>query len=1125
VSGDTPLTIPTLKAQALFYYLIATRQPHSREKLATLFWGDTPEPQAKGSLRQALYELRRTLGPEDPSSPGYILADGGVLSFNTDSDYWLDVEEFERRVPGAETSGLEARAQREPDIEDLRQAIELYTGNFLEGFTLKDSYEFDDWSFFERDRLQRAYLGALSTLSDYHAARGEYELAISHAARILTYDSLQESVHRQLMRLYYAAGNRSAALKQYEICKEILARELGVPPLAETTTLYEQILQEKVVISPPSPRPQPATTPRPPAPTPRALLRRPLPAYLHSRMVGREQEWLQLKGYLDEVFQGRGMVVFIEGEVGIGKTRLVQEVMQPLETQVHFLAGRCYEAEMTQPYQPLVDALRSYLPQVAVTELEVPALWLREVSRLVPELAVTLPDLPVNVPLDPAQERSRLFEGVAQFLMGLSQQRPTILFLDDLHWADDSTLALLQYLARATAQSRVLLLGAFRSEEALNSLRQVVRALSQEGFLRCIVLKRLSLPELTAMIRDMAGMREGGERFSQRLYQETAGNPFFTIEVIRSLFEQGVLHQEPGGWTTAWEDFTTNYAQIPIPPSLRQVIQARLERLSDAARQILEVAAVTRHQFYFSTVREASGQPEAVALDSLDQLLQAQLIREVSVSQAGSQYDFTHELIREVAYQGLSGARRQHLHCRVAETLEREHAEELEEVVDQLAYHYLQGGQREKALTYNLLAADKARRVYANDKAVEHYQRALELAREPVTRSTILEHMGDVYTLMGKHERAIASYKAVLESGLPSGNGRQGAEIHRKIARVYERGGDYDRALEHLETGKRLLAADDECLEMARLDDGIALVYIRQGRYAEAVELCRNNLERIATLPSETDTRLERAWLYNTLGSAYLHQSQYDLAIEHFQRSLALREELGDTQGVATLYNNLGVVHYYRGDYEAARQCYQQSFDSKREIGNIYGLAISATNLALMTHHLGDDQRALELIEQALGICKDIEAEWLLPEAYRVLAEIYLAQGRHEQALDSAQQALEKARAIRNCTLEGVALRTLGKVTALGKGEWEVAAEHFARSIAIFQDLGDSHELAKTLYAHGLALQAEGRGEEARAQLQQAAEIFARSGASGRLKRALEAQASVQVPQPIRNKEGVSDRP
>ncbi|MFQ6057383.1 MAG: tetratricopeptide repeat protein [Anaerolineae bacterium] len=1096
-----PVVVPSLKAQALFYYLVTTRQPHTREKLATLFWGDTPERQAKGSLRNALYELRRVLGPED-----YILAEGNALRFNEESDYWFDVEAFEKAIQRAHTR-MQA-GDVKACVADLASCVELYRGDFLEGFTLKDSYEFDDWSFFERDRLQRAYLGALAELSQYHSQQGEYEQAIAYAAQILSYDSLQENVHRQLMRLYYAAGNRSAALRQYETCQEILERELGIPPLAETTELYEQILRQELVV--PS-RVEvvrgPPEVERPPAPP--LLAPRPEPEYLRAALVGREEEYTRLAGYLEEARRSRGRLVFVVGEVGIGKTRLVQEVIQEAGPDIHLLMGRCYESQVMEPYQPLVDALRSVLPAIDLDALSISHLWLREVSRLVPELGERLPHLPLNVPLDAAQERSRLFEGVTQFLIGLSRQRPTILFLDDLHWADPATLQLLHYLTRNLARQRVLLLGAYRSEEAQEPLTSLVRNLRQEGLLSIITLDRLPLEAVTAMIRGMAGMTTGGEKFSRRIYSQTEGNPFFIIEVIRSLFEEGLLRQDEHGWTTDWQDFVTEYAQLPIPASVRDVIQSRLDRLDEGARQALETAAVTRHQFYFSTIKQASGQKEEEALDAFDRLLGAQLIREVEVGVRGSKYEFSHELIREVACQSMSGARRQRLHQRVGETLEAEYQDRLDEVVDRLAYHFTQGGVRDKALTYSIRAGDKARTLYANEKAIEHYQRALQLAEEAEDLSTIYEGLGDVYTLLGKHELAVQSYQAVLDCNGSRLGKRRAAEIQRKIGRVYERSGQYDLALSHLLAGKEILATDGPSLEMARLDDGRALIYIRQGRYGEAIELCEHNLAAIERLTQGGDGRRELAWAYNTLGSAYLYQGHYQQAIEHFQRSLALKEELGDALGRATLYNNLGVVHYYRGDYDQANRYYQRGFEIKKKIGDIYGLAISCTNLGLILYHRRDYAQALQHLSEAVRICQDIEAEWLLPEAHRIMAQVYLALGDVAQAQAHGQTALEIAERLGNEVFVGVAHRVLGRIAALGQREWEKAKAHFARSIEIFESLPNEHELGKSCYEYGLALKEQGDGEGAREQLSRAIEIFARSKATGRLERAREVYESI----------------
>jgi DNA-binding SARP family transcriptional activator len=1122
-------TFGSLKAQALFYYLIATRQLHAREKLAALFWGDTPDRQAKGSLRNALYELRRSLDPAN--GPSYVRTQGGNLVFNRETEYWLDVEAFEQIIARA---GLKAEGSEVSNLQLLEEAVGLYRSDFLDGFALKDAYDFDDWVFFERDRLQRLFLGALSELSEGYAAQGDFTQAIACLTRILSVDNLQEHVHRQLMRLYYAAGNRNAALRQYETCKAIMERELGVAPLAETTGLYEQILNQTL---------PPPVTPRPPLPLgeevpkagvreqparPRPLFSRPLPSYLSAALIGRQAECDRLRSYLEAACQGNGRLVLVEGEVGVGKTRLVQEALGDEEEQLYLLAGRCYESEVARPYQAVVEALRDFVRReeevqgdglyAFLTSLLTP-LWLAEISRLLPELCEAIPNLPVNAPLDATQERSRLFEAVAQLLIALGRVKPIVLFLDDLHWADEDSLQLLQYLARATRREQVLLLAAYRSEEQDEPLTRLMRGLAQEGCLERIALRRLTLDELTAMIRSMAGMTSGGERFSRRIYQETAGNPFFTTEVIRSLFEAGVLRQEAGGWTTAWQDFVTGYQQIPIPPSVRDVIHARLDRLDEATRQLLETAAVARHQFTFATVWEASGKDELAALDAFDRMLQAQFIRELPDSggliAGGTRYEFSHEMVREVAYQRLSGARRQHLHRRVAETLERQAGDDVDEVVDQLAFHYAQAGDRDKALHYALQAGDRAARLYAHEKALEHYSRALELARDSEQQAAVHERLGDVYTLLGQHDQAIDAYQAVLKIRARPGTGSSKsppgtvAEIHRKIARVYERSGDYGQALEHLTVGRALLLSEEDPLETARLDDGIALVYIRQSRYAEAVELCQRNLEHLARLPASVDARTERTWLDNTLGSAYLHLGNYSQAIQHFQQSLALRKAIGDTQGVATLYNNLGVVHYFQGDYDQARPYYEKSFAIKKEIGDIYGLAISATNLGLVQMRLGQFERALENLRTAVDICKDIEATWLLPEAYRILAETYLALEDVGQAERHSQLALDAAQASNSPVLTGVAHRTLGKVAAHGRHDWDEAACQFQQSVSIFESLGNAHELGKTCYAYGVVLAAQGQRAEARTQLERAVEIFNQSGATGRLARARAALAGL----------------
>jgi predicted ATPase len=808
-----------------------------------------------------------------------------------------------------------------------------------------------------------------------------------------------------------------------------------------------------------------------------------------------------LRVALEAVQSGKGQLVLVSGEVGVGKTRLVQELIELAEA-VHLLAGHAYEADSTPPYQPLIESIRSAYATFAALDPPIPPVWLREVSRLVPEFGSQVAEpsrvgISVLTPIDAEEARSRLFESIAQLIGRLADERPVILALDDIHWADEATLEVLGYLTRTVAHQRVLIVATYRTEEANPTLRRVIRDLRRAGLVTEIALDRLTVDEVTVMIRKMAGMEGGAERFSQRIYEPTAGNPFFVIEVIKSLFEQGLLRQELDGWATKEEDFLSDYRTLPLPLSIREAVEARLERLDEQTRMVLETAAVIRHPFEFATVQMATGLSQAEALDAFDVLLRTGLIHEITVNIEGSTYDFSHPLIREVAYQNLSGARRQHLHCRVGQALEATHWPSPNGVVARLAYHFDLGGARDKALKYAIEAGHRARAVYAADSAIEHYQRAMSLNSDTANEIEIAIGLGDVYTLQGRHAEAIASYQRALNL---TQDPQKIADLHRRIGRVYERGGDYEAALSHFEAGKAaLLATAPSSPMMARLDDGIALIHIREGRHRQAIELCQRALESLNRL-GELDTRREIAWLTNTLGSAYLHQGNYEAALENLNRSLELRSRLEDIQGTALLHNNIGVVHYYRGDYQAAHACYERSLSIKADIGDKYGLAMSHMNLGMTSFRLGDTRAAHEHLTEALTLCRDIEAEGLLPEIYRILAQLHLSTGDVDSAAVYAKKALEAAQGLGSETFIGVAQRVLGQI-ASARGERAEAQAHFEESRRIFENAGEVHQLAKTAAVYGETLAAWDELDDARTQLEEAAKIFRESGAGPRLER------------------------
>jgi DNA-binding SARP family transcriptional activator len=699
---DQPLPKPpTLKSQSLLVYLILHRhRPQSRDRLIGLLWGDRPERRARRSLSTALWHIRRCL-PED-----YILSDPHTVQFDPQSNFWLDVDEFESQVS-------------HDDIASLQLAVALYRGDFLDGF-------YDDWIINERYRLETLFLEALARLMVGHEAQGEHEAALATALRLLAYDPLREEAHRAAMRAYCRLGRRNAALEQYRRCREVVRGELGTEPMVETTELYRVILERRFEV-----RRVPEVVPVEMAAVgpPFAPGRNPLDVVAPGKMVGREQEMAFLHECWQRAQTRHGELALISGEAGVGKTRLVEEFAHHLRWQgIRVLWGRCYEFERALPYQPVAEALRTILPTLTPGELAgFPAWTLAEVARLVPEVLEQCPELEVPTAPRPDQERAHLFEGMGRFLARLSSHGPLLIILEDLQWASESTLQLLHYLARHLADHPVLMIGTFRPE-ALgleHPLLVLRRRLTRDGLARPLRLSRLSPEAVETLVVEMSGAGDAAVPLAKRLYQETEGNPFFLMEIVKALFETGVVQLQEGAWRG---DFTRiSEGEIPLPASVTETIQARVHRLNDDTQEAVRLAAVLGREFDFDLLNAIWGRGEEATLEALDDLLRHRLIDE-GTGPLGRDYTFTHHKIQEVVYAGMPRRRQQHAHARAGAAMETLYGPEVKALASELAFHFEQGRQLDKTLTekaihYLLQAGDWARGLYAHGDAIDYYQR------------------------------------------------------------------------------------------------------------------------------------------------------------------------------------------------------------------------------------------------------------------------------------------------------------------------------------------------------------------------------------------------------------------
>ena len=428
-----PLRLRARKTQALLAYLaVPPGQPHSRDKLAVLLWGDGSQSQARSRLRETLFVLRRTLAPADPPC---LALTGETLALNVDA---VDVD-----VPAFE------RLARAGDADALARAVELYQGDFLAGFAFRGTL-FEEWLMAERERLRELALEALAKLlALQQRGGGDAEGALRTALRLIALDPLQEPVHRCLMRLYSELGRRGAALQQYQLCERVLRRELGVQPEEETKQLYREILRR-----------QSATRPGTSRSAPPGIVGPVVSATTDAPLFGRGSEMGRLRAVLDEARRGRGRVVTIVGEAGVGKTRLVGELATEVQTVgSRVLLARCHESEQILAFGPWLDVLKTAQGLADGAWLAaLPLAVRRELGRLLPGLS------PEDSGSAPSPDYLMLFEGVGLLLERVAGRHATALILEDLHWADEMSVRLLAFIGRRLHAWPLLLTVTARAE-------------------------------------------------------------------------------------------------------------------------------------------------------------------------------------------------------------------------------------------------------------------------------------------------------------------------------------------------------------------------------------------------------------------------------------------------------------------------------------------------------------------------------------------------------------------------------------------------------------------------------------------------------------------------------------
>jgi predicted ATPase/DNA-binding SARP family transcriptional activator len=937
-----PVEVDTRKAIALAAYLAVTEQRYSRDALAGLLWPEYNQSRARAALRRTLSSLGKA------RAEGWLRADRESVGLDYDA-IWVDVSRFHGLLAECKGHG-HPESEVCPDcLVPLTEAVALYRDDFMAGFGLRDSVAFDDWQFFQSESLRKELAGVLERLARGRGALGEWEAAIGHARRWLAMDTLHEPAHRMLMTLYAWSDQRAAALRQYRECVRVLDQELGVAPLEETTLLYRAVqendLPPRPVLSehrPPVRREAEAST-RPPVQTTSNAPRSP-----DNPLVGRGPEWEALLGSYRSIEEA-GQVVVVEGEAGIGKTRLAEEFVASVRAAgATAVIARCYAGEKNLAYGPFVEGLSAALGRQDTDRLEgLPAVSVQEAARLLPDLANLSPGSPPAPPLDTPGARSRFFREVVRVLLEiLDGPPPGVLFFDDLHWADDASLDLLAYLVSRLDDKPIYVLLTWRTQEVheVQRLRELLAQARRSGRAMTLTLERLG----PAFVEELVGHAvPGAGMLGTRLSDETEGLPLFLTEYLTAV-EKGELDPRDEAWT--------------LPGGVQDLLRTRLLRVGEAAGQVLAAAAVVGRSFDFDTVRAASGRGEEETLTALEELMSRGLIREVGSPVGGTPaYDFDHDKLRTLVYEETSLARKRLLHRRAAVALAGQaRGRETDALAGQIARHHRLAGQDEEAARYYRLAGDYARSVHANSDALAHYEEALALGYPDA--SALHEAIGDLRTRAGEYGAALASYEAAASSAV---QGDLFSVLEHKIGNVHARRGERDLARSHYESA----------------------------------------LEALGEPGGETAGGLAR--LYADWSLLSHGQDERDEAAGFARRALELAEGTGDTRSLAQAHNMLGILAGRSGDQEAALWHLEESLDLAETLGDSDVKVAALNNLALAREHSGESDEALRLAETALALCVASGDRHREAALHNNLADLLHAAGREQESMAHLKRAVE----------------------------------------------------------------------------------------------------------------------
>ncbi|HWE62441.1 MAG TPA: tetratricopeptide repeat protein, partial [Chloroflexota bacterium] len=1045
--------------------LLADFRRLPREHIAAHIWPDLEPTPARDRLAGAIHALRHALEPGLASGAHsrYLVQEGANLVLRLGPDDWVDYLAFEELLASAD--------QADDPLPHLDAAAALYGGDLF-------PEEDDVWCTAARQALRLRWHSTLLALAEARAAQRQVDAAAAVLSRLLADDPAHEEAARRLMSLLGRQGRRAEALRLYHGLERALEDELAVEPAPET-----QALATALQLGAP---PRRRATRLSAAPTPDAAP----PRRDAQPLVGRVAELAQLRSALLAAREGQGRVVLIRGAAGIGKTRLLEEIATIAEMSGFIvIVGRAAEGEQELPYAPIVEALRTYIrtrPPAALRRLLAGA---EALVGLLPELAGGDLGLAAPAPLEnEGAERLRLWMAVRTLLAAITAGRPLLLAIEDLHWIDEASLGLLSFLMRRSHDLRLLLAATTRDvAEGEDPVQSLVREGRRAGIMEIVEVAGLSPAEVGALAGHALGGQLTGAQITT-LHAQCAGNPLFILELLTLVRGDAVADSAEHDLAAVLTGDT------PLPLTIRQVLGQRLDHVSPVCRVLLQTGAVIGDRFDRDLLASMLEQDVAIFEAALDEALAAGLLRE-SASSEGVEYELAHALLRQALYMELPPTQRPRLHARIATALAERASDHRGTAAELIASHFARSHDHLAAAQWLERAGDHAAALHARTEALAHYSMARERLERRVgrgqndasrraARARLSGKLGNLCLLDGEYARAQEHFACARSL---ADDASQRAALWHKEGLTWEKRGEFSRALAAFDAAEREGGSQAE-LELSR-----GASYRSRGEHEAAAAAALRALGALQHQPEG----LPMAHAAYLIGQLAAMRGDLAQAEERYRQSLAIRERLGDQQGVAATWYGLGLVAYDRGDAAQAEACLQRSLHMRERLGDQWGIAFTWNKLGLVVQYQGQYARAEECFRQAHAVKERIGSQPGIARSAYNLSQVARERGDYAEAALYCRRSLTIQEQIGDQWGIANSLLELGEV-ARERGDYTEAERYLRRSLATAERLADQLGIAACLHSLGMLACEQGDMRAALQLCRQSRRLARRIGARGR---------------------------